>query len=88
MGTTYIVVSWVDHRARDKGRRPTVREYGTASRPRSASPNGSSAQAPSTSSPGCTAPFTRAALPPWTETSDAGCDRPPTPLPRREPTTP
>jgi excisionase family DNA binding protein len=27
----YFLVAWVDHRARDKDRRPTAREYGTAS---------------------------------------------------------
>jgi hypothetical protein len=31
MGTTYFLASWVDHRARDKDRWPTTREYGTAS---------------------------------------------------------
>lgn len=30
MATTYFLVSWVDHRARDKAQRPTLREYGTA----------------------------------------------------------
>lgn len=31
MRTTYYVVSWVDHKLRDKGPVPRTREYGTAS---------------------------------------------------------
>lgn len=30
MATTYFLVSWVDHHARDNAQRPTLREYGTA----------------------------------------------------------
>ncbi len=29
--TSYFVVSWVDHRRRDRAPAPTTREYGTAS---------------------------------------------------------
>jgi nicotinamide riboside kinase len=31
MATIYIVVSWVDHHARDKAGRAATREYGSAS---------------------------------------------------------
>lgn len=30
MATTYFLLSWVDHSARGKASRPTLREYGTA----------------------------------------------------------
>jgi hypothetical protein len=91
MGTTYFLVSWADHRVRDKGPWPTTREYGTAGSKQAAIRLAERLLPPGAEYVVTTLHKTvhEGRTPRWTETSDEGCDRPtPHSTSRREPTTP
>jgi hypothetical protein len=77
MATTYFLVSWVDHRTRDKGRWPPTREYGTATSKQAAIRLAEPVLPPGAEYvvPRSTRPSTKDAPPRWTATSDEDSDR-------------